>query len=146
MEPFKLKMWKCGNEQSGKTFAEASFTGHQNEKNFVGLATDGDYIACGSEDNSLYVYYKGNDMMNIIILPKLSYRRRPYPQILFSGLERPLIKYRFEVQRTILPEHLSGSRPDEDSSEFLSAVAWRPRTNTLLAANSQGIIKLLTLK
>ena len=65
---------------------------------------------------------------------------------LFSGLERPLIKYRFEVQRTILPEHLSGSRPDEDSSEFLSAVAWRPRTNTLLAANSQGIIKLLTLK
>ena len=54
-------MWKCGNEQSGKTFAEASFTGHQNEKNFVGLATDGDYIACGSEDNSLYVYYKGND-------------------------------------------------------------------------------------
>ena len=52
-------MWKCGNEQSGKTFAEASFTGHQNEKNFVGLATDGDYIACGSEDNSLYVYYKG---------------------------------------------------------------------------------------
>lgn len=116
----QLKMWKCGNEQSGKTFAEASFTGHQNEKNFVGLATDGDYIACGSEDNSLYVYYK--------------------------GLERPLIKYRFEVARTILPEHLSGTRADEDSSEFLSAVAWRPRTNTLLAANSQGIIKLLTLK
>jgi len=70
MKPSKLKMWKCGNEQSGKTFAEASFTGHQNEKNFVGLATDGDYIACGSEDNSLYVYYKGNDMINIVILPK----------------------------------------------------------------------------
>ena len=52
-------MWNCGGELSGKTFAEASFTGHQNEKNFVGLATDGDYIACGSEDNSLYVYYKG---------------------------------------------------------------------------------------
>ena len=129
-------MWKCGNEQSGKTFAEASFTGHQNEKNFVGLATDGDYIACGSEDNSLYVYYKGDFLIkNFSIIKKI-----------FSGLERPLIKYRFEVQRTILPEHLSGSRPDEDSSEFLSAVAWRPRTNTLLAANSQGIIKLLTLK
>ena len=52
-------MWKCGNDQVGKTFAEASFTGHQNEKNFVGLATDGEYIACGSEDNSLYLYYKG---------------------------------------------------------------------------------------
>ena len=33
--------------------------GHINEKNFVGLATDNDYIACGSENNSLYVYYKG---------------------------------------------------------------------------------------
>ena len=29
-----------------------------NEKNFVGLATDGDYVTCGSENNGLYVYYK----------------------------------------------------------------------------------------
>ena len=29
-----------------------------NEKNFVGLATDGDYITCGSENNGLYIYYK----------------------------------------------------------------------------------------
>ena len=36
----------------------ASMTGHSNEKNFVGLATDGDYITCGSENNSLYMYYK----------------------------------------------------------------------------------------
>ena len=35
-----------------------SFTGHVNEKNFVGLATDGDYVTCGSENNGLYVYYK----------------------------------------------------------------------------------------
>ena len=61
-----------------------------------------------------------------------------------SGLQRPLIRYRFDVVRTILPE--TCCRGDEDSSEFLSAVAWRPRSNTLLAANSQGIIKLLTLK
>jgi len=114
----QLKMWKCGNDQVGRTFAESSFTGHQNEKNFVGLATDGEYIACGSEDNSLYLYYK--------------------------GLQRPLIQYRFDVTRTILPE--SSGRGDEDSSEFLSAVAWRPRSSTLLAANSQGTIKLLTLR
>ena len=36
-----------------------SFSGHVNEKNFVGLATDGDFFTCGSENNSLYVYYKG---------------------------------------------------------------------------------------
>ena len=39
--------------------AVRSFTGHVNEKNFVGLATDGDFFTCGSENNSLYVYYKG---------------------------------------------------------------------------------------
>ena len=33
--------------------------GHVNEKNFVGLATDGDYVTCGSENNALFVYYKG---------------------------------------------------------------------------------------
>lgn len=54
----QLKLWKCGSGNSSSS-PNFSFSGHQNEKNFVGLATDGDYIACGSEDNSLYVYYKG---------------------------------------------------------------------------------------
>jgi len=35
-----------------------TLTGHRNEKNFVGLSTCGDYIACGSDTNSLYIYYK----------------------------------------------------------------------------------------
>lgn len=41
------------------TTAVRTFQGHINEKNFVGLASDSDFIACGSEDNSLCVYYKG---------------------------------------------------------------------------------------
>jgi len=112
----QLKLWKCG-EGSRSNSPSFSFSGHQNEKNFVGLATDGDYIACGSEDNSLYVYYK--------------------------SLQRPLIRYRFNTIRSITGD--SSARRDDDSSEFLSAVAWRPRSNTLLAANSQGNIKLLAL-
>ena len=37
--------------------------GHVNEKNFVGLTTfgdsqHGDYITCGSENDSMYTYYK----------------------------------------------------------------------------------------
>lgn len=51
----QLKLWNVNSPP----YCLRSFTGHINEKNFVGLATDGDYIACGSEDNSLYVYYKG---------------------------------------------------------------------------------------
>ena len=74
-------MWKCGNDQVGKTFAEASFTGHQNEKNFVGLATDGEYIACGSEDNSLYLYYKGKFKVEFLISRKsLNLKIRAFSQ------------------------------------------------------------------
>lgn len=29
-----------------------------NEKNFVGLAVNNEYIACGSETNELFVYHK----------------------------------------------------------------------------------------
>uniref|UniRef100_A0A8C2XYK6 RING-type domain-containing protein n=1 Tax=Capra hircus TaxID=9925 RepID=A0A8C2XYK6_CAPHI len=50
----QLKLWNVG-----KPYCLRSFKGHINEKNFVGLASNGDYIACGSENNSLYLYYKG---------------------------------------------------------------------------------------
>lgn len=32
--------------------------GHINEKNFVGLAVNGDFLACGSETNEVFAYYK----------------------------------------------------------------------------------------
>ena len=38
----QLKLWSLKKPQCLRTFK-----GHINEKNFVGLATDGDYIACG---------------------------------------------------------------------------------------------------
>lgn len=50
----QLKLWS-----TLKAPCLRSFNGHINEKNFVGLATDGDFIACGSENNSLFIYYKG---------------------------------------------------------------------------------------
>lgn len=38
----QLKLWSLTRQN-----ALSTFKGHTNEKNFVGLATDGDYIACG---------------------------------------------------------------------------------------------------
>lgn len=35
-----------------------TFRGHTNEKNFVGLTVNNDYIACGSETNEVVVYHK----------------------------------------------------------------------------------------
>ena len=40
----QLKLWDISKGHCVK-----SYKGHSNEKNFVGLATNGDYIACGME-------------------------------------------------------------------------------------------------
>ena len=107
----QLKMWNINNPHCLR-----SFVGHVNEKNFVGLATDGDYVACGSENNALYVYYK--------------------------GLTKQLFSYKFDAVRSILEIQ---ERREEDLNEFVSAVCWRQMSNVVVAANSQGIIKILEL-
>ncbi|CAH0403787.1 unnamed protein product [Chilo suppressalis] len=108
----QLKLWRVDSPRCVR-----SFSGHANEKNFVGLATDGTYLACGSENNALYVYYK--------------------------GLSRPLLAYRFEAVRGFLEKE----RRDEEPADFVSAVCWRRERpdRALLAANSQGTIKVLEL-
>ena len=45
--------------QSKSLLKGQSPAGHMNERNFVGLSVTADgYIACGSEDNAVYTYYK----------------------------------------------------------------------------------------
>lgn len=106
----QLKMWNISNPHCLR-----SFKGHLNEKNFVGLATDGDYVACGSENNALYVYYK--------------------------GLSKQVLTFRFDVVRNILEK----DKKEEDTNEFVSAVCWRMGSSVVVAANSQGTIKVLEL-
>ncbi|XP_012141044.1 E3 ubiquitin-protein ligase COP1-like [Megachile rotundata] len=107
----QLKMWNINNPHCLR-----SFVGHVNEKNFVGLATDGDYVVCGSENNALYIYYK--------------------------GLTKQLFSYKFDAVRSILETQ---ERREEDLNEFVSAVCWKQMSNVVVAANSQGIIKILEL-
>ncbi|KAL3871703.1 hypothetical protein ACJMK2_039686 [Sinanodonta woodiana] len=106
----QLKLWTVTKSNCVRTFK-----GHINEKNFVGLATDGDYIACGSENNSLYVYYK--------------------------GLSKQVLTYKFETHRSVMEK----DKREEELNEFVSAVAWRPGSNVVVAANSQGTVKVLEL-
>ena len=116
----QLKLWTVEDNVSCR-----SFRGHTNEKNFVGLSTtDGsqddrrDLIACGSENNALYLYSK--------------------------GLSQPLLHYRFDVVKSALL--LDKERVEqEESAEFVSAVCWKPDSNVIVAANSQGTIKILEL-
>ncbi|KAL5012534.1 hypothetical protein ScPMuIL_011085 [Solemya velum] len=106
----QLKLWSSNQSNCLRTFK-----GHSNEKNFVGLATDGNYIACGSENNSLYIYYK--------------------------GLSKQLMSFKFDTVRSVLDK----DKKDEEVNEFVSAVAWRPGSNVVVAANSQGTVKVLEL-
>lgn len=110
-----------GGDEGPVPEAEAArvFEGHTNEKNFVGLAVDGDFIACGSETNEVFVYFK--------------------------ALTKPVAWQAFSAS----PgggdaEGEAAAARDEDKS-FISAVAWRPRFSALLAANSLGTVKLMQL-
>ncbi|XP_030544321.1 E3 ubiquitin-protein ligase COP1 isoform X1 [Rhodamnia argentea] len=48
-----LRLWDVKDNLPVRTFK-----GHTNEKNFVGLTVNSEYIACGSETNEVYVYHK----------------------------------------------------------------------------------------
>lgn len=53
-----LKLWDVKQSNPQLTCIR-TYTGHSNEKNFVGLSASSEgYIACGSEDNIVYLYAK----------------------------------------------------------------------------------------
>jgi E3 ubiquitin-protein ligase RFWD2 len=101
-----LKMWNLNGGQCVR-----NFTGHVNEKNFVGLESHNGYIVTGSENNTVYLYS--------------------------SNLSKPLLTYKFDDGTPS-----NNPKKDENMNDFVSAVCWSNQ-NYLLAANSQGIVKVL---
>ncbi|XP_050819123.1 E3 ubiquitin-protein ligase COP1 isoform X4 [Gopherus flavomarginatus] len=99
----QLKLWNVG-----KPHCLRSFKGHINEKNFVGLASNGDYIACGSENNSLYLYYK--------------------------GLSKTLLTFKFDTVKSVLDK----DRKEDDTNEFVSAVCWRALPDGICCSAATG--------
>ncbi|KAK5777732.1 protein SPA1-RELATED 2 isoform X1 [Gossypium arboreum] len=60
-----LKLWDLNKTSSGGMPSNAcslTFCGHTNEKNFVGLSVVDGFIACGSETNEVYAYYRSLPM------------------------------------------------------------------------------------
>ncbi|XP_061337854.1 protein SPA1-RELATED 2-like [Gastrolobium bilobum] len=60
-----LKIWDLNKTSPvGPSSSACSLTlsGHTNEKNFVGLSVADGYIACGSETNEVYAYYRSLPM------------------------------------------------------------------------------------
>ncbi|GIL89069.1 hypothetical protein Vretimale_16212 [Volvox reticuliferus] len=99
-----------------------TFSGHVNERNFVGLATDGDYLACGSESHEVFVYH----------------RSLPQPALTFSFSSR---MHELERSGAVGPHP-----PYPQHSHFVTALQWRRNSPHLLVANSTGCIWLMGLK
>ncbi|CAL2241955.1 unnamed protein product [Prunus armeniaca] len=60
-----LKLWDLNQAISTGFSSNAcslTFSGHTNQKNFVGLSVSDGYIACGSETNEVYSYYRSLPM------------------------------------------------------------------------------------
>ncbi|KAL9266877.1 E3 ubiquitin-protein ligase COP1-like protein [Drosera capensis] len=101
-----LQLWDLQDHSLLRTYR-----GHTNEKNFVGLTVNGEYISCGSETNEVFVYHK--------------------------AISRPAARHRFNSSQP--------DRMDEDNGYFISAVCWKNDSSTMMAASSQGSIKVLAL-
>ena len=106
----EIKLWDINTGRCLKTYR-----GHKNDKQFVGLTVKGNHIVCGSENNSLYCYYK--------------------------DVSKYIMMYRFNMSQSLLPDTMEPS--DNPDARFVSAVCWKRRSNILLAANSHGYIKVL---
>ncbi|KAI7850330.1 WD40-repeat-containing domain protein [Circinella umbellata] len=109
-----LRRWNSSNGES-----QLIYSGHTNEKNFVGLSVNKDWISCGSEDNTVYAYHK--------------------------DCNTPIVKYRFPPAPMPFHDPHYTQENDQLSSGFVSSTCWKSNTNTLLAANSKGIIKVLQM-
>ncbi|KAL4362040.1 hypothetical protein GQ457_04G024690 [Hibiscus cannabinus] len=105
-----LRLWDVKENLPLRTFK-----GHTNEKNFVGLTVNREYIACGSETNEVYVYHK--------------------------EISKPVTWHRFGAQEMEDADEEGGG----GGSHFISAVCWKSDSPTMLTANSQGTIKVLVL-
>ncbi|KAL3517259.1 hypothetical protein ACH5RR_024161 [Cinchona calisaya] len=112
-----LKLWDLKNSSIEGSISNAcnlTFSGHTNEKNFVGLSVLDGYIACGSETNEVFAYYR--------------------------SLPMPITSHKFGSV-----DPISGHKIDGSNGQFVSSVCWRRKSNTVVAANSSGSIKLLRM-
>ncbi|MCO5577343.1 hypothetical protein L7F22_031172 [Adiantum nelumboides] len=112
-----LKLWelKRPNVAGGVCkMPSLTYTGHANEKNFVGLSVMDGYIACGSETNAVFAYHK--------------------------SLPMPVATHKFGWV-----DPLTGKSMGDDTGKFVSSVCWRAKSQTLVAANSLGNVKVLEM-
>lgn len=126
-----LRLWDAAGAAATGVGGEAVriYEGHANEKNFVGLAVEGEFLACGSETNEAFVYFK-----------PLS---KPVARLGF-GDGVPFGGGGASGGSGVGEGGEAGGGGGEDKT-FVSAVCWRPGGQELLVADSQGTVRVLQL-
>ncbi|TXG50631.1 hypothetical protein EZV62_023155 [Acer yangbiense] len=122
-----LKLWDLKKTNYGGPSTSAcslTFSGHTNEKNFVGLSTTDGYIACGSETNEV-------EHKILLFILVYAYHR---------SLPMPITSHKFGSIDSI-----TGKETDDDNGLFVSSVCWRRKSDMVIAANSSGCIKVLQM-
>jgi len=128
-----LRLWDVNDSQPTTVAgSRRTFTGHVNEKNFVGMSSTDDIIACGSELNALHIYQK--------------------------DIPRSLIAYDFASNTVRGPMSVAAAAPTATSKadtaeqqkkqtggDFVSAVCCKKNSNIIIAANSRGVTEILEL-
>jgi E3 ubiquitin-protein ligase RFWD2 len=106
-----LRVWDVARRAGVRTLV-----GHANDKNFVGLSVRDDFVACGSEDNTAFVYHR--------------------------AATRPVARHSFASPPPASESDAGEPRP---AQPFVSAVCWKRDAPVLLAANSDGVLRVLAL-
>lgn len=115
-----------------------TFRGHTNEKNFVGLSVNSEYMACGSETNEVFVYHKvGKQFYQPVLSLAVKLLHNYFFLIFPQAISKPAARHGFSSYEN--------TAEDNGGSYFTSAVCWKSDSPTILAANSQGNIKVLVL-
>ena len=96
---------------------ECSYSGHVNEKNFVGLTMNEDYIFCGSEDGDVVGYFK--------------------------ECSTPILRHNIRSGMTGDDALQVEYDPQIAAHQFVSCVLYNNKLNILLAASSIGLLKAL---
>ncbi|KAJ3303722.1 coatomer subunit alpha [Kappamyces sp. JEL0829] len=123
-----LKLWDLKDLQAPTSPCVRSFSGHLNEKNFVGLSVNatGDFISCGSETNQVFAYH--------------------------ASLSNPVAAHKFgnSIDAITVSSHTADAQgvesAEEDPNQFVSSVCWKRKTSDILVcANSQGRVKVMQM-
>ncbi|XP_024398878.1 protein SPA1-RELATED 3 [Physcomitrium patens] len=116
-----------------------SFDSHYNVRNFTGLSVRGEdgLIACGSETNQAFVY--DSQKCSPILSHSFDYYN---PAVLRLNT----IGSSWSADRLVSKGNSEFSEDDSSNSLIVSAVCWRAKPDdcTLVAANSDGVLRLLS--